>query len=166
MLRQDRIFNASPTYPLVQVNRNSATSNYNALQLQYQRHLSRGLQALGSYTWSHSIDDTSINGPRAATRYLPTAAVLASGLPQLLLRGDSDFDIRQNLALSMVYEIPSPKNAFAKAILGHWSFDPIYHFQTAAPMDMPPSGNASIAISSGTCFRSTMRAAVRRPSRN
>ena len=123
---------------------NYSKSDYHSLQAKFQRQFSGGLAFLGSYTWSHSIDDTSINGPRAATRYLPTAAVLASGLPQLLLRGDSDFDIRHNVALSMVYEIPSPKNALAKAILGHWSFDPIYHFQTAAPMDILTGGSGAI----------------------
>jgi outer membrane receptor protein involved in Fe transport len=39
--------------------RNAATSNYNSLQLQYLRRLSRGLQVNASYTLSHSIDTGS-----------------------------------------------------------------------------------------------------------
>src|SRR5262249_13887911 len=38
-----------------------AASSYNSLQAKYQRSLSRGLQALVAYTWSHSIDDSSNN---------------------------------------------------------------------------------------------------------
>ncbi|MGI8470484.1 MAG: hypothetical protein ACR2N3_18755 [Pyrinomonadaceae bacterium] len=38
---------------------NTSTSDYNALQLQFQRRLSRGLQAIASYTWAHSIDTAS-----------------------------------------------------------------------------------------------------------
>ena len=38
---------------------NAGTSDYDALQLQFQRRLSRGLQALASYSWSHSIDTAS-----------------------------------------------------------------------------------------------------------
>ena len=38
---------------------NAGTSDYNALQLQFQRRLSRGLQALASYSWSHSLDTAS-----------------------------------------------------------------------------------------------------------
>src|SRR5205823_3024203 len=39
--------------------RNRATSDYDGLQAQFQRRLSRGLQALASYTWSHALDDDS-----------------------------------------------------------------------------------------------------------
>ncbi len=40
---------------------NGATSNYNAFQVQFQRRLAAGLQALASYTWGHSIDTQSVN---------------------------------------------------------------------------------------------------------
>ena len=39
--------------------RNGANSSYQALQAQYRHRLAYGLQALLSYTWSHSIDDVS-----------------------------------------------------------------------------------------------------------
>ena len=38
---------------------NASTSDYDALQLQFHRQMSHGLQALASYTWSHSIDTAS-----------------------------------------------------------------------------------------------------------
>jgi hypothetical protein len=38
---------------------NSGSSSYQALQLQFRRRFSRGLAALLTYTWSHSIDDNS-----------------------------------------------------------------------------------------------------------
>ena len=114
---------------------NYSTSSYHSLQTRFQRQFAGGMSALASYTWSHSIDDASVNG-QVATTTLPTAASLASGLPLALLRASSDFDVRQNLALSLVYDIPSPTNSIARAILGHWSFDPIYHYQTAVPIDL------------------------------
>jgi hypothetical protein len=46
-------------FGFVSVTSNSATSDYNALQVKFQRRLSRGLQALASYTFSHSIDIAS-----------------------------------------------------------------------------------------------------------
>jgi len=38
---------------------NRASSRYDALQIQFQRRLSHGLQVLASYSWAHSIDDVA-----------------------------------------------------------------------------------------------------------
>jgi hypothetical protein len=38
---------------------NGSSSDYHALQVQFQRRIAGGLEALLSYTWSHSLDDTS-----------------------------------------------------------------------------------------------------------
>lgn len=115
---------------------NYSFSDYNALQASFQRQFSNGLAALASYTWSHSIDDASSSSNPALT--LPIALQLSAGLPVALLKGPSDFDIRHNLALSAVYNIPTPfkNNAFPRAILGHWSVDPIYHLQSGLPLDI------------------------------
>ena len=47
------------TFASIHLVTNTATSDYDALQLQFQRRLSGGLQALASYTWSHLIDSAS-----------------------------------------------------------------------------------------------------------
>ena len=127
LLRQDRIFNASPTYPLVQVNRNTATSNYNALQLQYQRHLSRGLQAIGSYTWSHSID--TVSNDSAA---LPTPTKINVDQE----RGPSDFDARHMFSGALTYDVPMRGPDVARAVLGHWSVDSIFTARSGTPVDV------------------------------
>jgi hypothetical protein len=44
---------------------NGSASNYNALQLQFQRKLSKGFQVLAAYTWAHALDDATGN----ATNY-------------------------------------------------------------------------------------------------
>lgn len=59
LLRVTNLFNPSPSFQFVSVTDNSATSDYHALQLKFQRRLSRGLQGLISYTYSHSIDSAS-----------------------------------------------------------------------------------------------------------
>jgi hypothetical protein len=51
--------NVNPNFQFVGVTDNSATSDYRALQVKFQRRLSHGLQALASYTFSHSIDIAS-----------------------------------------------------------------------------------------------------------
>jgi hypothetical protein len=82
------------------------SSNFQSLQAQYQRTFARSLHALVSYTWSHSIDfgSTSINLPEQ--------------------RGDSDFDVRQNLQAGARWDLPSIKeNRYAGAVLNHWGVD-------------------------------------------
>src|SRR4029453_11056145 len=59
LLRVTQIVNPNPSFQFLGVTDNSATSDYHALQLKYQRRLSRGLQALASYTLSHSTDNAS-----------------------------------------------------------------------------------------------------------
>jgi hypothetical protein len=44
------------------------TSNYQALQLKFQRSMARGIQALGAYTWAHSIDWGSVDPAWSLTR--------------------------------------------------------------------------------------------------
>src|SRR5437773_9142746 len=51
-----RAFSSLFPYTTLFRSANSSTSDYDALQAQFRRRLSRGLQALASYTWSHSID--------------------------------------------------------------------------------------------------------------
>jgi hypothetical protein len=67
-----------------------------------------------------------------------------------LLWASSDFDIRQNFALSIVYNVPTPfnSNKLSRAILGGWSFDPIYHYQTATPVDIFTGVSGAIGATS------------------
>ncbi len=111
--------------------RNRATSDYHALQLQFQRKLSRGLQALAGYTFSHSIDTASSNSGQ-----------LNSGTGSLFVvggnsRGNSDFDIRHTFNAALSYEIPGPRrNAVARAILGRWAVDNLFAARSAPPVDI------------------------------
>jgi outer membrane receptor protein involved in Fe transport len=81
---------------------NAGASDYAALQVQFRRRLSRGLQALASYTWSHSIDTAS-----AGSFYGNANAFLPSGAS--LDRGPSDFDLRHTFSAALTYDLPSPK---------------------------------------------------------
>lgn len=133
---------------------NYASSSYNALQAKFQREFVSGLAMVASYTWSHSLDNASSNAgvsqQGSSFLVLPTASQATTGQPQSLMWSDSDFDIRQNVALSIVYNVPTPfkSTAFSKAILGGWSFDPIFHYQTAAPVDIFTGVNSAIGATS------------------
>jgi Carboxypeptidase regulatory-like domain/TonB dependent receptor len=119
-------------FSAVQLVANTATSDYHALQMQFQRRLLRGLQALASYTWSHSIDTAS-----AGSEYGNQANALAPGIDPNANRGPSDFDIRNAVSVGMTYDIPAPKsNAFTNAVLRGWSTENIIQVRSAPPVNV------------------------------
>jgi len=121
----------NPNFQVVELTDNSATSDYHALQVKFQRRLSRGLQALASYAWSHSIDIASSD---TAAGSLSTPATIAS--PQID-RGNSDFDIRHSFTAGVTYEVPSPgSQEVVKAILGDWSLDAFVLARSAPPVNV------------------------------
>jgi hypothetical protein len=131
LLRSTFLYNPNPSFQTVDVTSNTATSDYNALQVKFERRLSQGLQALVSYTWSHSIDIASTD---AFADYLNTPGFL--GNPNID-RADSDFDIRNSFTAGVTYSLPSPQNGgFAQAVLGGWSVDAFLLARSAPPVNV------------------------------
>jgi hypothetical protein len=136
LFTQDANFNnINPNFGFVLVSTNAATSDYHALQVQYQRRLSHGLQALASYTWSHSIDNSSGDGN------------VVSGESPAQDRGPSDFDFRHQVSGAIVYDIPAPElGRVARAVLRDWSSNLIFSARSAAAVNVltiDPSGAAT-----------------------
>jgi len=110
---------------------NTASSNYNALQAEFQRRLSQGLQVLSSYTWSHSIDDAS------AGSFGSFSNLGMPGSNSNVNRGPSDFDIRHGFSAGITYDIPAPKgNAFMNSVLRGWSTENFVLARSAPPVDI------------------------------
>src|SRR5262249_37875980 len=138
LLRLVKLSDPNPNFQAVNVTDNSATSDYHALQLKLQRRLSRGLQGLASYTFSHSIDIASSD---AATN-LNTPSSFADPHSD---RGNSDFDIRHSFTAGVTYAVPAPGlQPIVKAILGNWSLDTFVLARSAPPVDVVGS-NVSAA---------------------
>lgn len=106
---------------------NGASSDYHALQLQYRRPLSRRLQALVNYTWSHSIDNSSSD----ALDFV--SGLLVSNSND---RGSSNFDVRHNLSAALTYALPALGHARAlRAVTGNWSVAPIVAVRSGFPFN-------------------------------
>lgn len=112
--------NLSPNFPNINYTGNLATSDYHALQLQFERRLSKGLQVLSSYTWSHAIDEVSDESVNSN-----------------IVRGDANFDVRHNFSTALTYNLPTLKsNPFVHHIFGGWAIDSIIRVQTAPPFSI------------------------------
>jgi hypothetical protein len=128
LLQTADIVNANPTFFDARLIGNSATSDYHAMQVQFQRRLTSGLQALASYTFSHSLDTAS------AGSYGNGSNLLVSGASS---RGPSDFDIRHAFSAGVTYDVPAPKtNRLGNIILHHWSVETILQARSAPPVDV------------------------------
>jgi len=121
----------NPNFIYAELVGDTASSNYNALQVQFQRRLARGLQAIASYTWSHSIDNSS------AGSFANFANTIGPGVDSNADRGPSDFDIRHSFSTAVTYDVPTPKvSALGKAILGGWSLESIVQARSAMPVNL------------------------------
>jgi hypothetical protein len=136
LLRQDilrlLLVNLGSSTPAL-TTRNAGYAHYNALQIQFQRRMSRGLQALVSYSLAKSSDlgSTDADGVVAAS-------VNNIVLPPLT---PSDFDIRHSLAGAASYEIPTPSWGRAgKAIFGGWAIDALVRATSAPPINVTVRG--------------------------
>jgi hypothetical protein len=112
---------------------NSASSNYESLQLQFRRRLSHGLAASANYTWSHSLDDSSFD--------------FASLVPNAYLSprsnwGPSDFDVRHNLTGAFSWSLPGvARMSWLQIITRGWGLDSIITARSALPVDVASYSN-------------------------
>jgi hypothetical protein len=126
LLRGDRI--TSPVGYEVLTTRNADWSNYNALQLQFQRRMARGLQALISYTFAKSTDTNSDDTDGDFSETTLSAINVAADL------GPSDFDVRHSFSAAVSWQIPSPhRERLSDALLRNWETDGILRISSAAP---------------------------------
>ena len=106
----------------------TANSNYNALQAELRTNSWRGLSMTHSYTWSHSIDNSS------GLRTNNTGNIYDRSRD----RGNSEFDLRHRYVGSWIYDLPWLKDqkGFVGLALGGWSLSWIQTFQTGLPFNI------------------------------
>jgi len=102
-------------------------STFHSFQLQVDRRLARRVQALASYTWSHSIDNLSNDTINAG---------LDSYFHPDVNRGSSDFDIRQSMNGAVLLDLPAPHNGAASALIRNWAASFIFIARSAPPLDV------------------------------
>lgn len=113
--------------------RNAGYSHYNALQIQFERRMSRGLQALVFYGFAKSSDLGSSDAGS-----LSAASVNDIVLPPLT---PSDFDIRHSIAGAVSYEVPTPPwGRSGRAILGGWAVDGLVRATSVPPISVTVRG--------------------------
>ncbi|MDQ2949827.1 MAG: TonB-dependent receptor, partial [Acidobacteriota bacterium] len=124
-------------------------SVYNSLQTTFERRMG-AVRFSGSWTWAHSIDDTSgesSNSPIQNSRNLAAQ------------RGNSTFDVRHKLTVSGTYELPLGKGKHwltaapkpLEWIAGGWQLNNILTLQTGLPFT-PTMQTSTLNTGTGSQF--------------
>jgi hypothetical protein len=100
------------------------TASYEGLNFSAQRRMSRGVNVLANYTWSHCISDPWNQNPTAAGVAIP-------GARRQWRSNCIGTDLRQLFTLSAVATIPKFENKALRIVASDWQFAPILTIKSA-----------------------------------
>ncbi|RPI27913.1 MAG: hypothetical protein EHM61_06880 [Acidobacteria bacterium] len=123
---------AGPISPFGEVSAqlSDGNSNFNALSVELKKRFSNNLQFLASYTWSHTIDDSSD---------LHTLLKPQDNSNLRAERSDSLFDQRHRLGFSALFSSPrewSKSPDFLRTFLADFIFAPIVEVSSGRPFNV------------------------------
>jgi hypothetical protein len=119
---QDRPFGVQfPYLGVINYLSNGYESKYHGLQTTLTQRAWKGASFVVGYTWSHALDQASLNRAQQPQDSTHPGAEYAS----------SDLDIRHRLTFSMTYDIPG-RDGFAQMLKG-WQINSIVTLQTGLP---------------------------------
>ena len=126
----------------------AAMSDYNSLQVSFQRHFTNGLSYLTTYTWSHSLDDSREPLPSNGEGGDKNYNMFGLGVDY----ANSPFDVRQRFTFVGDYDLPfgvgrkyMNRPGVLNILAGGWSSSMIFNAQTGEPFTVYDGG----AISNG-----------------
>jgi hypothetical protein len=115
-----------PRIGSLQLYQSMSNSTYNSLQFTVQKRYAKGFSILGNYTWGKALDD----GSDATGSPGPDPVNHRNNI------GPSDYDIKQRVVISAVWEMPRLKTSRApiRWVFGNWQSNAIYTASTGVPL--------------------------------
>jgi len=142
LLRQEDLSQPNSNFTgLFELTKNSARSNYDALQVQFRRPLSGRMQMLLNYGWSHSLDNSSND--------------VVAGISGTVISAASDyassaFDVRHSFSGAMTYDVPAvAKTGPLALVTKDWSLDAVIVARSGFPFNgqiSAPSPNLGVSF--------------------
>ena len=116
-----------------------ATSNYNSLQMSFQRRMAHGLQAQSSFTWQKTMDVASAANIAANTNGMNNPLNLRWS------RGPSNANIPFTWTTNFLYRSPELKgqSLLVRELAGGWEISPIATWQSGTPFSIGPGNSRS-----------------------
>jgi hypothetical protein len=124
-----------PTYAVFY----DGSTKYNGLQTQLKLVSPHGYQGQVAYTWSKCLDYGSSGGLGDAYTNSISSLIYFSKAGR---RGVCDFDIRHNLSVNSIYDLPSPKgHSVLNLIAGGWQIGGIVNASSGVPFTLGLPGD-------------------------
>jgi outer membrane receptor protein involved in Fe transport len=130
----------------------AAVATYNSLQTTVKRRLTNGLSFLGTYTWSHSLDDSREplpSGGEGGYRSYPIFGIQPD-------YSNSAYDVRQRFTITSTYELPFGAGRrflntgkVGNQILGGWSATMVWTGQQGFPFTVKANNVVANGAASG-----------------
>ena len=140
----------------------NAISNYNSLQAQAKKRLANGIAFTAAYTWSKFLDDMDSSpfyGQGGTVNYQNFHDPHSNYAP-------SNFDIRESLKTSLVYELPFGKgrtflnkNRLIDTAIGGWQVSVISINQSGNPFTVTYNGPNNSYSQAGAWYPNVLRPA-------
>lgn len=123
----------NPNFGTVYYFTSNVSSSYNAMEVEFQRSVTKGVQALTSYTWSHSLDFGSSYYSIPVTR------------------GNSDFDARNNFQAGSSWDLPGTRSGkLTQSFVNGWGVDARLLARSAFPITI--TGSQKIDSATGSLY--------------
>ena len=136
--------NGTPWYLSDANQTTEGSSNYNSFQASLIKAPSHGYQFTLAYTYSHALDDFS--GYESSTGAAGRVFNYTPGF-KYLNYGSSDFDARQRIVASYIYDIPITTgmrtNLLLRETLGGWQLSGVTALQSGFPVSIYQSTKSS-----------------------
>jgi hypothetical protein len=125
----------------IPANYSNGTSDYHGFTADFDKRFSNHFQFTASYTWSHSIDDsTDLQSPLSPQNNYDVRAE----------RSNSLFDERHRFVFSGVYETGSHHAGKMGALISDWTFAPIIEFASGRPFNIITGSDQNFDFGSTT----------------
>lgn len=99
---------------------NKGFSSYNAMLVTLHKNMGNGLSFDLNYTWSHSIDNTSIIANQSASSLSAGTGFICDIMHPRECRGNSDFDVTNYLNGDFVYQLPFGRGGSIAGNAPYW----------------------------------------------
>ncbi|HET6936349.1 MAG TPA: TonB-dependent receptor, partial [Candidatus Angelobacter sp.] len=122
-------------------NYSNGSSVYHGLTVNMRKRMKNHFEFLGSYTWSHAIDDSTD---------LQTLLSPQNDVRPDLERANSTFDQRHRFVFSGVYESGTVSNTFMGKLMSNWTLAPIIEFSSGRPFNIVTATDQNFNFSTST----------------